>query len=284
LGFEKFTIYINNRKILNGIFAELNLTDVSTDIMRIIDKIDKIGKEAVIGELEKLNINSAAINTIIDFILIKGTTDEKIAALKQTKINNELFNSGLMELEEVIKGVRLFGVPEEYFTVDFKIARGLDYYTGTVYETFLNDYRNIGSICSGGRYDNLSTAYTDKKMPGVGVSIGFTRLFYILNEMQLIKADKKSISDVLIISMDKNIDMCLETAGILRNSGVKTEVYLEDKKIKVKMKYADKLKIPYVIIIGEEEIKTGLLSLKNMETGEQQSLTMENLLLFFNNI
>ena len=246
--------------------------------MRIIDKIEKIGKEKVIEELRKLQISEENIEKIIKLIQINGTTDEKLQALDNLEIGNETYNEGVKELKEVIKYIRLFNVPEEYFTVDVSIARGLDYYTGTVYETFLNEYKSVGSICSGGRYNNLSEYYTDKKLPGVGMSIGLTRLFYILNEINLIKTEKKSISEVLIISMVSDLKPAIETANRLRQAGINTEIYFDDKKIKAKFKYADKLKIPYVIVIGEEEIETGELTLKNMETGEQKREKIEGVI------
>lgn len=273
LGFSDFVICINNRKILNGIFRHLGLSDVSMDVMRIIDKLDKIGVEAVCSELEKLNISNEAINTIKDFVLIEGTTDEKLLALDNLGIDDELFVEGLNELKEVVKYIRVLNVPDTHFTVDLKIARGLDYYTGTVYETFLTDYRNLGSVCSGGRYDNLAEYYTNKKLPGVGISIGLTRLFYQLNEAGLIKCDKSSIADALIISMDDQIIDCLKTATLFRENGINAEVYLQDKKMKAKMKYADKLKIPFVVIIGEDERKSGMVTLKNMISGEQKLVT-----------
>ena len=272
LGFDNFTICMNNRKILNGLFENLNLKEIATDVMRAIDKFDKIGEEGVREELTELNVSEEAMTKIFEFIKIKGTTENKIKALKEMNIENELFIQGISELETVVKSIKMFGVPEEYFGVDLKIARGLDYYTGTVYETFLNDYKNLGSVCSGGRYDNLAEYYTDKKLPGVGISIGLTRLFYQLNEANLIKATKKSIADVLVISMDEDINEALEVSSKIRNAGINTEVYVEDKKPKAKMKYADKLGIPYILIIGEEERKTKEYTLKNMVTGEQEKL------------
>ena len=275
LGFEDFTIRMNNRKILNGLFAELELKDSSVDIMRIIDKLEKIGKDNVIKCLQDINISNEKVDKIMNFLEIDGTTDDKIDSLKKLNFTNELFVKGLEELEQVVKYVRLFGVPDNNFKVDLTIARGLDYYTGTVYETFLDDYREIGSVCSGGRYENLSEFYTDRKMPGVGVSIGLTRLFYKLNELAIIKEDKKSISKVLVVSMIDDNSKSLEVADMFRKSGINTDIYLENKKIKAKFKYADKLQIPYVAIIGEEEVKNGTLSLKNMETGEQEQLRIE---------
>ena len=278
LGLDDFTIKINNRKILNGLFESINAKENAVDIMRIIDKIEKIGEEKVIAELRELQIPEENIQKIVTFIQIEGTTDEKLQALENLNIESEIYCEGITELKEVIKYIRLFNVPEKYFTVDVKIARGLDYYTGTVYETFLNEHKSVGSICSGGRYNNLSEYYTDKKLPGVGMSIGLTRLFYILNEMNLIKTEKKSISEILIISMIPDLKPAIETANKLRQAGINTEIYFDDKKIKAKFKYADKLKIPYVIVIGEEEIETGELTLKNMETGEQKREKIEEVI------
>lgn len=275
LGFEEFTICINNRKILNGLFRELKQEDLSVDIMRIIDKLEKIGEENVIASLKDLGVSEDAISKIMEFIKIKGTTDEKLQALENLQFNDELFIQGLTELKQVVNYVRMFGVPDKNFKVDLTIARGLDYYTGTVYETFLNEYREIGSVCSGGRYDNLAEFYTDKKLPGVGVSIGLTRLFYKLNELNAIKETQKSIAKVLIAPMTENIERALEVSKILRDNGINTEVYLEDKKIKAKFKYADHLQIPYVIIIGEDEIENKTVSLKNMENGEQQTISLD---------
>ena len=256
LGFENFTVKINNRKILNGLYESIGQKENSVEIMRIIDKIEKIGEDAVKEEISKLGVSDNDIEKIINFIKIDGTSDEKIEKLENLQIDNETYLMGVNELKEVINNIRLFGVPEKNFTVDLTIARGLDYYTGTVYETFLNEYRELGSVCSGGRYENLAENYTDRKLPGVGISIGLTRLFYKLNELNLIKADKKSISNILIIPMTEKKEVPFKLATDLRQLGVNTEIYLSDKKIKAKMKYADKLEIPYVVVIVDEEIET----------------------------
>lgn len=275
LGFDNFTICINNRKILNGLFESLAQKEKAVEILRVIDKLDKIGKEAVIEELTKLEIGTTEIETMMNFITIEGTSDEKIEKLEQLGIENEVFRKGIEELKEVVKNIRLFGVPEENFKVDLTIARGLDYYTGTVYETFLNDYREIGSVCSGGRYENLAEYYTDKKLPGVGISIGLTRLFYKLNELNLIQAKEKSMAEVLIIPMIEDLTKPIQLATDLRNLGIKTEIYLNNKKLKAKFKYADKLKIPFVIVIGEDEIFNNTVTIKNMETGEEKKVSLE---------
>ena len=283
-GYDNFTIRINNRKLLNGLFAELSLEEQSVEIMRIIDKLEKIGKDNVVKCLQDLNVANEKIEKILNFIEIDGETDEKLQKLENLNFTNELFLQGLTELKEVVKYVRLFGVPDTNFKVDLTIARGLDYYTGTVYETFLNDYRELGSVCSGGRYDNLAEFYTDKKMPGVGVSIGLTRLFSKLSELNILKEKDESISKVLVVSMTDDISRALEVATKIREEGINTDVYLENKKIKAKFKYADKLKIPYVAVIGEEEEKNGTVSLKNMETGEQEEMSIEKMIEVLKNI
>ncbi len=281
LGFDNFTICINNRKILNGLFSSLNLSEFATDILRIIDKIEKIGVEAVRGELETLGISKDSIETIINFVLIDGNVDEKLSALNELGIENSLYNEGVNELSSVVEYIRLLGVPEGFFNVDLKIARGLDYYTGTVYETFLNDFRKLGSVCSGGRFDNLAEYYTDKKLPGVGISIGLTRLFYQLNQMNAIKATRTSISDVLVIPMSQeDVAESLKVASKLREEKINTDIFFEDAKMKKKMKYADKWNIPFVVIIGEEERKSSLYTLKDMESGEQRKLTIDELVKF----
>ena len=279
LGLENFTIHINNRKILNGLFESANVKEKSVEIMRTIDKIEKIGKETVVAIFkDDYNLPDESINKIVEFIEINGTTDEKLEKLENLEIDSELYKKGVEELKEVIKYIRLFNIPEEAFEIDLSIARGLDYYTGTVYETFLNEYKSIGSICSGGRYNDLAGYYTEKQLPGVGMSIGLTRLFFILNDIGLIKTDKRSISDVLVISMVEDLSKSIEVANSLRNAGINTEVYYDDKKIKTKFKYADKLNVPYVIVIGEDEIKSGQLTLKNMQEGTQEQLEIDKII------
>lgn len=278
LGFEKFTIHINNRKILNGIFDEIGSIDKTTDILRIIDKIEKIGAEKVEEELSELGLTEKDIKTIMNFIKISGTNSEKIQTLKELGIKSEIFNTGLNELEQVINLIKVCGVPEKNAQIDLTIARGLDYYTGTVYETFLDDYKKLGSVCSGGRYENLAEYYTDKKLPGVGISIGLTRFFYQANKEGLIKSDNKSISKVLVIPMTDNLEKCMEVASEFRKAKINTEIYLADKKIKAKFKYADKLNIPFAVVIGDDEIANGKVTLKNMATGEQETLTVQEII------
>ena len=223
LGFDAFTIKINNRKVLNGFLKSLNIED-STYVLRAIDKLDKIGVEGVEKELNNLNLEDNIINSIKEFISIDGTNKEIIERLEKLDIDNEVFKVGLEELKTVVKYIGLFGVPEGNYKIDLSIARGLDYYTGTVYETFLNDYPSIGSICSGGRYDNLATYYTKQKLPGVGVSIGLTRLFYQLKEANLIKSEDSSLTKAIILPMENCLDRAVEIANILRNNKVNTQI------------------------------------------------------------
>ena len=274
LGFDEFTICINNRKILNGLFSNFNLENESTEILRTIDKIDKIGVDEVRKELLK-DIESQKVEAIMNFIAIDGTNNEKLQALEEMNIQDETFVEGLSHLKEVLKFIKMFGVPEEFVKIDLTIARGLDYYTGTVYETFLNNYRNLGSVCSGGRYDNLTEYYTDRKMPGVGISIGLSRLFFQLVDNNIISAENESISDVLIVSMTDDYDMCAKVATKLRKNGLNAQINIEDQKLGKKFKYANNLGVRYVITIGEDEIKNNVVALKNMVTGNQETVGVE---------
>ena len=277
LGFDDFTICINNRKILNGLFASLDLKEDAQNILRVIDKIDKIGPDSVKRELIDF-IPEEKVDTIMKFINIKGTNNEKIKALEELNICDETFCIGLDELKQVTKFVNIFGVPEENLKIDLTIARGLDYYTGTVYETFLNEYRNLGSVCSGGRYENLAEYYTDRKMPGVGISIGLSRLFFLLTEYNIISGENERISDVLVVSMGEEYESVAEIASILRNNDIKSQVNVEKQKLGKKFKAADKLNVRYVIVIGEDEVKQNLVTLKNMKTGEQQTISIDEVI------
>ena len=279
LGFDEFTICINNRKILNGLFSSINLSDSSEEILRIIDKIEKIGSNEVKEQLLELVKDAEKVDTIMKFIQIEGDTESKLAQLDNLGITDKTFLLGLKELKEVVKYIKLFNVPDNYYTVDLTIARGLDYYTGTVYETFLNKYRNLGSICSGGRYDNLAEFYTDKKLPGVGISIGLSRLFFQLEDNNIINANNETIADVMVVSIDNNnYDTEIKIATNLRNAGINVQTITEDMKLKNKLKYANKLKIKYLIIVGEDEIKAGKVTLKDMITGEQKLVKFEDII------
>ena len=275
LGLKRFQIRVNNRKILNGFYAMQGLSEKAGDIMRTVDKLDKIGPEKVKTLLldEEIGLNEEQADEILTFIAIRGTNAEILEKLAAYQGRNELFDLGYEELKAVVSCLAAFGVPEENFAVDLTIARGLDYYTGTVYETTMLDYPEIGSVCSGGRYDNLAEYYTDKKLPGVGISIGATRLFYVLDEQGLLNPNQPTApADVLVIPMSDDFVKAVEVATALRDNGIRTQLYTEKKKFKAKIGYADKLGIPYVVFLGEDEIANNVITLKDMTSGEQKTL------------
>ena len=274
LGLKRFLIRVNNRKILNGFYAMLNLSERSQDIMRTVDKLDKIGPEKVEAILTgDLGVSREQALEILSFISINGENEAVLARLETWQGRNETFDCGLAELKTVVKHLGGFGVPAENFAVDLTIARGLDYYTGTVYETVLLDHPEIGSVCSGGRYDNLAEYYTDKQLPGVGISIGLTRLFYVLGEQGMLNPELPTApADVLILPMTEDLSAAIAFATELRDNGVRTQLHCEEKKFKQKISYADKLGIPYVVFLGEDEIRAGVVACKDMATGEQTKL------------
>ena len=277
-GLNRFQIRVNNRKILNGFYAMLELSEKSGEIMRTVDKLDKIGAEKVRTILiDDCALTEEQADEILKFIAITGTNAEVIAALEGYAGRNEIFDLGLMELKAVTANLAAFGVPEANFAVDLTIARGLDYYTGTVYETTLLDHPEIGSVCSGGRYDNLAGYYIEKQLPGVGISIGLTRLFYVLDEQGLLNPELPSApADALVLPMTPDAGPAIALAESLRNAGLRVQLYGEQKKFKQKMAYADKLGVPFAVLLGEDEIAESMCSVKNMRTGEQVKLTAED--------
>ena len=275
LGLHRFQIRVNNRKILNGFYAMLGLTDKAGDIMRTVDKLDKIGAGKVRDLLtaEDIGLTEDQAGEILTFISIQGSNQQVLSALESYRGRNEVFDQGLDELHTVVKYLSAFGVPEKNFAVDLTIARGLDYYTGTVYETTMLDHSEIGSVCSGGRYDNLAEYYTDKQLPGVGISIGLTRLFYVLQEQGMLnEALNSAPADALILPMTGDLGPAAALATQLRQAGVRTQLYTEQKKFKQKMTYADRIGVPYVLFLGDDEIAQGTVSVKDMATGEQVAL------------
>ena len=277
LGLTRFQIRVNNRKILNGFYAMLGLTDRSGDIMRTVDKLDKIGPHKVRACLmDDVGLTADQAEEIMRFISITGSNDQVLSALEGYRGRHELFDQGLDELTTVTRYLAAFGVPEVNFAVDLTIARGLDYYTGTVYETTLLGYPEIGSVCSGGRYDNLAEYYTDRQLPGVGISIGLTRLFYVLGEQGLLNPSLPTApADVLILPMTQDLTPAIQLATRLRGAGIRTQLYTEQKKFKAKMNYADKIGVPYVVFLGDDEIAAGLVACKDMTSGEQTKLPFD---------
>ena len=277
LGLKNFKIKVNNRKLLNGFYAMNGMSEKAGEIMRTVDKLDKIG-EAKVKQLlvDEVKMYPDKAENVLDFMAITGSNAEVIARLEDYRGMDAQFDQGLDELITVTKYLADFGVPEENFALDLTIARGLDYYTGTVYETEMTRHPEIGSVCSGGRYDNLAEYYTDKQLPGVGISIGLTRLFYVLNEQGLLSDEIITAPcDALVLPMTEELGPAVAAATALRQGGVRTQLYGEKRKFKAKMSYADKLGAPFVVLLGEDEIREGLLSVKDMASGEQKKLSAE---------
>ena len=278
LGLRRFQIRVNNRKILNGFYAMLGLTEKSGDIMRTVDKLEKIGEEKVCALLtaEDIGLTAEQAAEIMKFITITGTNEEVLNALEGYRGRNEMFDLGLDELTTVAKNLNAFGVPQDHFALDLTIARGLDYYTGTVYETTMLDHPEIGSICSGGRYDNLAEFYTDKQLPGVGISIGLTRLFFVLGDQKYLNDGLNTApADALILPMTQDLSAAIALATQMRAAGIRTQLYTEAKKFKQKMSYADKIGVPYAIFLGDDEISQGVVAVKDMRSGEQVKVPAE---------
>lgn len=275
LGIKDFVIRINNRKILNGLYEILGLSKTAPEIMRTIDKIDKIGQENVRSELIELGIDDNVVDELLDTLLFKGSNIEIIENLKKYMSKNETFDTGIDELQTVVNYISSFGVPDDYYTIDLSIARGLDYYTGTVYETFIRNHPEYGSVCSGGRYDNLAGYYTKKSLPGVGISIGLTRLYYVLSENNFLNESFENPVDVLVVPMTDDVSYAVKVATKLRENDIPTQLYLEGGKFKKKLSYGDKLSIPFCIILGTDEIESNKVTLKDMTSGEQMTDSIE---------
>ena len=271
LGLSRFKIRVNNRKVLNGLFAILGLEEQAGDVMRTIDKLEKIGPEKVKAILvDDFSVSAGAADSLLTLL----AADDPMAALEPFKGKNERFDQGVSELSTVVGYLSAFGVPEDHFMVDLTIARGLDYYTGTVYETVMLDHPEVGSICSGGRYDNLAEYYTDKQLPGVGISIGLTRLFSVLEAQGYLNDGLVTApADVLILPMTEDLSPAISFATALREAGVRAQLHCEKKKFKQKLSYADKLAIPYAAFLGEDEIAQGKVTVKDLTSGEQNTLT-----------
>ena len=275
LDFPQVTFKINNRKLLNGFFKSLGIED-TTDVLRTIDKKDKIGLDKTLDELIKLTDENKA-KTIVEFISSEDSNSELLERLKDFS-DNELFVEGLDELSKVYRYMIDLGIPDDNIKIDLAITRGLDYYTSTVYETFINGYEKIGSVCSGGRYEDLANNFSKQKLPGVGMSIGLTRLFFQLQELGLIDEMAESLTEILVIPMDESInEYAIEVLNKLRKAGKNVDIYLETGKFKKKMTYADKSGVKEVIILGENELNNREISIKNMETGEQVKRPFEEI-------
>ena len=277
LGLSRFLIRVNNRKLLTGFYEMLGLGEKAGDIMRTVDKLDKIGRDKVRQLLRDEDaLSEAQAEDVLRFLDISGSPEAVLQALEGYRGRSGCFDLGLEELKTVVRYLGDFGVPAENFSVDLTIARGLDYYTGTVYETTLLDHPEIGSVCSGGRYDNLAGYYTDRTLPGVGISIGLTRLFYVLGEQNMLNLQLPTApADAMVLPMGGELARAVSLSTALREAGIRTLLYTEPKKFKAKMQYADRLAIPYVVFLGEDEIAAGKCSVKDLSTGEQVTVTQE---------
>lgn len=278
LGLRRFCIRVNNRKILNGFYEMTGLKEKSQDVMRTVDKLDKIGADAVREILVKeFAVAEQDADEVLRFIAIKGSNAEVLTALEGYQGRSETFDKGMEELKTVTRYLADFGVPEENFAVDLTIARGLDYYTGTVYETVMLDHPEVGSVCSGGRYDNLAEYYTNKSLPGVGISIGLTRLFFVLNDQKLLNdAVPTAPAEVLVVPMSAaQQGYAIGVATQLRAQGIRVQLYTEQKKFKAKIQYAAKLGIPYALFLGESEEQEGVVALKDLNKGEQVTVSLD---------
>ena len=275
INFPNITFHINNRKLLNGFFNSIDIED-STEVLRTIDKKDKIGLDKTRGLLIDL-IGEEKADKTLEFINA-DEDNEKVLANLADFAGNDLYLEGLEELKTVYEYMVKFGVADKNIKIDLAITRGLDYYTSTVYETFIDGYESIGSVCSGGRYENLASNFTKQNLPGVGMSIGLTRLFYQLQELGLVEEEKTSKADLLILPMDKEFNFyAIDVLYKLKELGKKADIYLEEGKFKKKINYADKINAKYVVIIGEEEASKNEVSIKNMKTGEQFNKSLEDL-------
>lgn len=276
LGLEDVTLCVNNRKLINGFFEAVGIED-SVGALRIVDKLAKIGREKVVEELQELGTSIEAIERLMDWISSKGTNDEILTALEDGPMENENYAVGFQELKDVYRWMQEFGIPEKNIRLDLSITRGLDYYTGSVFETFIDGHEDIGSVCSGGRYDDLAQNFTNRKLPGIGLSIGLTRLYYQLNESGLLPPSEEAFADVMVLPMEGCVDYGMEILKMLREQNIRTQIYLEGGKMKKMMAYADKMSFPFVVVCGENEKNTGTCSLRNMATGEQSVVPKERL-------
>ncbi len=268
-------ININNRKLLNGFLNSLEIANY-IEVLRVIDKIDKVDSNKF-REMLKVEIPSEdKLDKLIEFISFNGSNEEIINYLDKLEVSDELFILGLKELKEVYKYMILFGIDEEALKINLSITRGLDYYTGMVFETFLTGYESIGSVCSGGRYEDLASNFTKQKLPGIGMSIGLTRLFYQLSQAGLINIESENYCDVLIVPMKKTNKFSMEILEELRDNKIKAQIYFEKAKFKKIFNYADKQQIKFVIVAGEEEYEEKKFSLKNMKTGEQNVIDLKD--------
>jgi histidyl-tRNA synthetase len=278
-----FLIKINNRKLLNGVIENLGIGQKYKEILREIDKKDKIGEDRTRNELEKLGCSSSQVDSLINFLNINDSPEKILADLSALNIENESFQVGLKEMKELVKYLGYMNIPTSCWKIDLSIARGLDYYTGTVFEVILKEYPEFGSVCGGGRYDNLTEYFTDQKLPGVGVSIGLTRLFDQMQEKGLIKNGDSAVSKVAILPLGYYLDIAYGLSTTLRKNGISSDVLINGTGLKKKLSIVSKNGARFAAIIGEDEIKNKVLTIKDMETGKQEQIFFEKIVDFIKN-
>ncbi len=279
IGMDRFTIRVNNRKVLNGLLEKCGLQDYAVGILRALDKLDKIGRDAVVTEMaEKVGIPVDGANRVLDMAQLKGRPEEILASLEGMLAGSQIGETGLNDLRELFAAVKACGWPENRVALDVSIARGLDYYTGTIYETLLGDLPDIGSVCSGGRYDNLADLFTAQQLPGVGASLGLDRMLAALEELG--RTQKSTTpAPVLVTMLDgERVSEYLQLGRTLRKAGIATEVYPEAKNIGKQMKYADKKGFKLAVIAGGDEFAADVWQVKNLESGTQASVATGNLI------
>ncbi len=276
--FTKFKVHLNSRKILTGALLKMGLEDKATPILRALDKLAKIGVDAVVEEMKNTaGATEDQAKLILEIAAAKGSNEDILHKLEQVLQGNELGEQGISELRQILEATKAAGVPEERFILDVSIARGLDYYTGTIYETFLDELPQLGSVCSGGRYDNLAELYTKQTLPGVGASLGLDRLFAGLEELQMLPKLSTTV-DVFVPLFDKSLtSQYFALAARLRNEGIGVELYPEPKKLGQQLKYADRKGMRIVLVMGQDEVDKGVVTLKDLRTGNQQEIKFDDL-------
>lgn len=277
IGFERFSVRVNNRKILNGLLEKFDLSQHSTNVLRGIDKLEKIGADAVKKEIiENTGIAETQTQQILELAAIKGETHDVLNRLETICSGNELAETGLAELNQLSQVVGEVCSDAKQFQIDVSIARGLDYYTGTIFETFLDDLPSIGSVCSGGRYDNLAELFTKQKLPGIGASLGLDRLLAAMQKLEMIPSSKTTANVLIVQFSADQITHYFRLASQLRAAGIRVEVYPEAKKLGNQFKYADRRGFEAVIVAGEEEINAGKVQVKWMLDGSQHEVDLDD--------
>jgi len=277
IGFEKFSIRMNNRKVLNGLLEKSGLAEHSVSVLRALDKLAKIGRDKVKVEmLESTGADETQVNSILKLAEIRGSSAEILQQLEPMCAGNDLAMQGREELATIVAATDAVGFADGTLSIDVSIARGLDYYTGTIVETFLDDLPSFGSVCSGGRYDNLAQLYTKTQLPGIGASLGLDRLLAAMQELKMIPP-VKTPADVLIVYFDvDSLKHYLRLANDLRKAGVSVELYPDAKKLNRQYKYADRKGFASVLIAGSDEIEKGVVQAKWMADGSQTELPVAN--------